>query len=94
MSGFAITSPFLRRFAFSALTLALVSGCSATAQTPAQTNTMSNNVTVQAPLAQPPKAEQPLTLNQIMANPDWLGIFAQGAYWSDDSQSIYFISLF
>ncbi|WP_434928264.1 prolyl oligopeptidase family serine peptidase [Shewanella sp. HL-SH2] len=90
MSGFAITSPFIRRFAFSALTLALVSGCSTTAQAPAQINTLNNNVSVQVALEQPPKAEQPLTLNQIMANPDWMGIFAQDAYWSDDSQSVYY----
>ncbi|QDE32532.1 S9 family peptidase [Shewanella polaris] len=82
---------FMRNFAVSALSLAMISGCAATAKhddtmviaTPSAT-------TLTAPLAQPPKAQQPLTLNQIMANPDWMGIFAQGAYWSDDSQSVYF----
>ncbi|UJF21754.1 S9 family peptidase [Shewanella sp. OMA3-2] len=90
MSSFTITLPVIRRFTFSALTLALVSGCSATAQAPQTSATLTNNVSVKIPLAQPPKAEQALTLNQIMANPDWMGILAQDAYWSDDSQSVYF----
>ncbi|MCL1142255.1 S9 family peptidase [Shewanella gaetbuli] len=91
MTGFAITSPaIIRRFAFSAITLALLSGCSSTDHAVQPTETVTNESSVQVTLAQPPKAEQPLTLNQIMANPDWMGIFAQGAYWSDDSQAIYF----
>jgi len=79
---------FMRNFALSALSLAIMSGCAAT-----DINNTSVIVTPSAltvPLAQPPQAQQPLTLNQIMANPDWMGLFAQGAYWSDDSQSVYF----
>ncbi|MGP1832309.1 prolyl oligopeptidase family serine peptidase [Shewanella frigidimarina] len=82
---------FMRNFAVSALSLAMISGCAATAK---HDDTMviaaPSATTLTVPLAQPPKAQQPLTLNQIMANPDWMGIFAQGAYWSDDSQSVYF----
>ncbi|WP_144211203.1 S9 family peptidase [Shewanella donghaensis] len=80
----------LRNTALSALSLAIISGCSATADTsntPIVPNT-SSSYTV--PLATPPKAEQSLTLNQIMANPDWMGVLAKNAYWADDSQSIYF----
>ncbi|WP_350998989.1 prolyl oligopeptidase family serine peptidase [Shewanella sp. TB7-MNA-CIBAN-0143] len=82
---------FMRNFAVSALSLAMISGCSATAK-PDDTMviTTPSATTLTVPFAQPPKAQQPLTLNQIMANPDWMGIFAQGAYWSDDSQSVYF----
>ncbi|MFT6124347.1 MAG: hypothetical protein ACJAV0_000482, partial [Shewanella sp.] len=82
---------FMRNFAVSALSLAMISGCAATAK-PDDTMviTTPSATTLTVPFAQPPKAQQPLTLNQIMANPDWMGIFAQGAYWSDDSQSVYF----
>ena len=82
---------FMRNFAVSAISLAMISGCAATAK---NDDTMviakPTATSLMVPLAQPPKADQLLTLNQIMANPDWMGIFAQGAYWSDDSQSVYF----
>ena len=35
-------------------------------------------------------AQEAITLNQIMADPDWLGRAPQDAYWTDDSQSIYY----
>ncbi|MEM7764181.1 MAG: prolyl oligopeptidase family serine peptidase [Pseudomonadota bacterium] len=37
-------------------------------------------------------AEDPVapTLEQIMADPDWIGNAPEGAYWSDDSRSVYF----
>lgn len=77
----------LKTAALSAVTIAILSGCTATptSNTPA-TVAASAAVTLVAP----PKAEQPLTMKQIMANPDWMGIFAKGEYWSDDGQSIYF----
>ena len=31
-----------------------------------------------------------LTLEQIMADPDWIGLQPTSAYWSDDSQSVYY----
>ncbi|MDO6679212.1 S9 family peptidase [Shewanella sp. 4_MG-2023] len=80
----------LRNTALSALSLAIISGCSATAtsnNTPSISNAASSYT---VPLATPPQVEQPLTLNQIMANPDWMGVLAKNAYWGDDSQSIYF----
>ncbi|MGX9460758.1 prolyl oligopeptidase family serine peptidase [Shewanella sp. A14] len=81
---------FMRNFAVSALSLAIISGCAATAKHDDTMVIDTPTTTLTVPLAQPPKAKQPLTLNQVMANPDWMGILAQGAYWSDDSQSVYF----
>ncbi|HET7651122.1 MAG TPA: prolyl oligopeptidase family serine peptidase [Gammaproteobacteria bacterium] len=31
-----------------------------------------------------------VTLEQIMANPDWIGHVPEGAYWSDDGKTIYY----
>lgn len=76
----------LRHFALGLFSSVIIAGCSTTRldnQTAPQTNT---KVMLQAPL----DAQTPLTLKQIMANPDWMGILAKGAYWSDDSQSVYF----
>lgn len=75
-----------RGFGLSLLTLAMLGGCATSAQNNSAETTTSASVT----LAAPPSIGQPLTLKQIMANPDWMGIFAKGEYWSDDSQSIYF----
>ena len=33
---------------------------------------------------------QPMTMEQAMAHPDWLGRQPETAYWSADSQSIYY----
>ncbi|MBR9727696.1 prolyl oligopeptidase family serine peptidase [Shewanella intestini] len=79
----------VRNFAISALSLAVVTGCAATNNT-SSTTAKITAPSIQVPLAQPPKAQQKLTLNQIMANPDWMGVLAKGAYWADDNQSIYF----
>ncbi|MBB1268284.1 S9 family peptidase [Shewanella sp. SR44-3] len=79
---------FMRNFAFSALSVAIVSGCSLTDKSP-QAQVDANPV-ITAPLASPPIAANKLTLKQIMADPDWMGIASQGAYWSDDGQSVYF----
>lgn len=35
-------------------------------------------------------AHAPLTLEQIMADPDWLGRPAEGAYWADNNSQLYF----
>jgi dipeptidyl aminopeptidase/acylaminoacyl peptidase len=81
---------FIRNITLSTLSIAMVSSCSLTA-TPEQSQVI-DSVTppILVPLASPPQVSTQLTLNQIMANPDWMGIAAQGAYWSDDSQSVYF----
>lgn len=79
----------MKNFALRVLSIAVVSGCSLTSPQDNQV-TASVNAPITAPLASPPVAANKLTLNQIMANPDWMGIPAQGAYWSDDSQSVYF----
>lgn len=34
---------------------------------------------------------QSITLEQIMADPDWIGREPQQSYWADDSRSVYFI---
>ncbi len=33
---------------------------------------------------------QNLTLEQIMADPDWLGNQPEGAYWGPDNRTVYF----
>ncbi|GGB47170.1 prolyl oligopeptidase family serine peptidase [Shewanella inventionis] len=89
---------FLRHFTISAVSLAMLGGCATTTNstspvTPSissSATSISSPANISVPLVTPPRAEKPLTLNQIMANPDWMGILAQGAYWSDDSQSVYF----
>ena len=78
----------IKHLAVSALSLALLSACSST-QAPA-TPTLSEKAAINVQLVAPPQAEQPLTLQQIMADPDWMGIRAQGAYFADDGQSIYY----
>ncbi|WP_394130386.1 prolyl oligopeptidase family serine peptidase [Shewanella maritima] len=79
----------MRHFAISALSLAVITGCNSTPSSTISTAVKQDNA-IQVPLAQPPQAETALTLNQIMANPDWMGIFAKGQYWADDSKSIYY----
>ena len=77
----------IRHIGLSALTVAILAGCSSTATTTAP---KSAPATPLVALSAPPQVDKALTLNQIMANPDWMGLQAKGAYWSDDSQSIYF----
>lgn len=79
----------IRHIGLSALTVAILAGCSSTTttDTPVVEKNLSTNVVA---LSAPPQVDQALTLNQIMANPDWMGLQAKGAYWSDDGQSIYF----
>ncbi|MCG9697516.1 prolyl oligopeptidase family serine peptidase [Shewanella sp. Isolate11] len=79
-------SRVIRGVGLSLLTITILGGCAVTPQPQAE----QSNQAVSVPLATPPSVDQALTLNQIMANPDWMGIFAKGEYWSDDSQSIYF----
>lgn len=79
----------IRHSGLSVLAIAILSGCAATSndQTATEQLTPLQN---QVLLATPPKVNEALTLKQIMANPDWMGVLAKGAYWGDDSQSIYF----
>ncbi|QFU24416.1 prolyl oligopeptidase family serine peptidase [Shewanella eurypsychrophilus] len=79
----------LRNSGLSIVALAVLAGCSATGNQ-TQVTPQVNRASSQVVLATPPQVNQGLTLNQIMANPDWMGLLAKGAYWSDDSQSIYF----
>ncbi len=50
---------------------------------------LSASCAAQTPAA-PPVAEQLLTLEQIMADPDWIGNAPEAPYWADDGQSIYY----
>ncbi|QYJ98216.1 prolyl oligopeptidase family serine peptidase [Shewanella alkalitolerans] len=79
-----------RGFGLSILTLTILGGCAATPSSDTQQTQVTTQASTQVALATPPSVEQPLTLKQIMANPDWMGILAKGEYWSDDSQSVYF----
>ncbi|MGL4711351.1 MAG: S9 family peptidase, partial [Shewanella sp.] len=78
----------MRNLGLSTLAVAVLVGCAATSTETAAP--ASSPQAFQVPLAQRPQVSQPLTLNQIMANPDWMGVFAKEAYWSDDSQSVLF----
>jgi dipeptidyl aminopeptidase/acylaminoacyl peptidase len=40
--------------------------------------------------AQAQKTDNPITMEQIMAHPDWRGPSPYGQYWSDDSKGIYY----
>ncbi|WP_076415729.1 prolyl oligopeptidase family serine peptidase [Shewanella sp. UCD-KL12] len=79
----------LRNSGLSVLAIAILSGCAVT-DSNNQTDSLANNLAASPVLATPPKVNEQLTLKQIMANPDWMGLQAKGAYWSDDSQSVYF----
>ncbi|MBE7214022.1 prolyl oligopeptidase family serine peptidase [Shewanella benthica] len=81
----------LRNSALSVLTIAILSGCAVSdSHSNIQSLAQVNQALVSPALATPPKVDELLTLNQIMADPDWMGLLAKGAYWSDDSQSVYF----
>src|SRR5689334_22992352 len=43
-----------------------------------------------ATAADAPKAAPAVTLEQIMANADWIGHAPENAYWNYDSKSIYY----
>lgn len=47
-------------------------------------------VTAMPSSAQEAPGIQQITLDKIMADPEWLGRPAEGAYWADDSQSIFY----
>ncbi|NMH65325.1 S9 family peptidase [Shewanella salipaludis] len=79
----------MRNTGLSAIALLVLTACSATPSTQATTHV--KHVQSATPLlATPPQVSAQLTLEQIMANPDWMGILAKDAYWSDDSRSVYF----
>ncbi|MBY5922439.1 prolyl oligopeptidase family serine peptidase [Ferrimonas balearica] len=66
----------------------LISLLSACASEPEATLTQ----TPQSPisLTAPVLPGQPLTLKQVMADPDWIGNAPKGAYWGDDSQRVFY----
>lgn len=80
----------IRHSGLSVLAIAILSGCIATPSDQAVSKQISQSQSLVL-LATPPKVNDALSLKQIMANPDWMGILAKGAYWGDDSQSIYFV---
>src|SRR5579871_3991017 len=43
-----------------------------------------------AAFAIPAAAQTPLTLERIMADPDWIGAPVQNPYWSADGRAVYF----
>src|SRR5699024_5749332 len=38
----------------------------------------------------PSSATAPLTMTQIMANPDWISIAPENPYWSADGKTVYY----
>ncbi|ABM01217.1 prolyl oligopeptidase family serine peptidase [Shewanella amazonensis] len=83
-------NPVYRHFAVSALALAILSGCAATEHAATAPSAANQTPVSQVELATPPVASEHLTMKQIMANPDWMGIFARNPYWSDDAGSVLF----
>ncbi|KFZ37517.1 peptidase S9 [Shewanella mangrovi] len=81
---------YLRQLGLSAIALAVLSGCATTSAEQAATSSSVAAVVNTPALVAPPAAEQPLTLKQIMADPDWMGLAPEGAYWSDNGQSVLF----
>lgn len=79
----------MRNSGLSLIAIAILGGC-ASSENHSTAQRQASHTNIQVQLATPPKVGVNLTLNQIMANPDWMGIMAKGAYWGDDSQSIYF----
>ncbi|KXI30792.1 S9 family peptidase [Paraglaciecola hydrolytica] len=55
-----------------------------------QTNNQSTLATQTIQSSQVFVAEQGLTIEQIMADPDWIGNAPEQAYWSDDSQQVFY----
>ena len=39
----------------------------------------------------PALAQEPVTLERIMADPDWIGNKPENAYWDDSSQAVYYV---
>lgn len=78
-----------RNLVLGTLSLAILSACATTAPKIPETNTAANQTT-KVDLVALPKVGNKLTLKQIMANPDWMGILAKRAYWADDGRSVFF----
>ncbi len=78
-----------RNIALGTLSLAILSACATTTPTIPQAG-VTISQTAKVDLVAPPKAGERLTLKQIMANPDWMGVLAKKAYWADDSGSVFF----
>lgn len=78
-----------RQTGLSVLALSVIAGCTST---PTNESTSAISVPAVQPISlpTPPVASTELTLKQIMANPDWMGILARNAYWNDDGKSVYF----
>ena len=57
----------------------LGAACSLTVSLPARSQDAVADVSAEA-----------ITLDQIMADPDWLGRAPEGGYWAEDSQSVYY----
>ena len=78
-----------RNLALGTLSLAILSACATTVPTTPNAS-VNVNQTAAVDLVAPPQVGEKLTLKQIMANPDWMGILAKRAYWADDGGSIFF----
>ncbi|WP_299492135.1 prolyl oligopeptidase family serine peptidase [uncultured Shewanella sp.] len=79
----------LRQTGLSLLSLSVLASCTSVSSNDPIT-TLPTTELAPVVLVSPPQAATPLTLKQIMANPDWMGILAKNAYWNDDGQSVYF----
>ncbi|MCC2615764.1 prolyl oligopeptidase family serine peptidase [Aestuariibacter halophilus] len=83
---------FAKRFSL-AVVCASLSACAAT-QNSVETQSSSNVAVVATAVidasASMPDPDKPLTLTQIMADPDWIGREPEDAYWGSDSTTVYY----
>ncbi|MCL1126159.1 S9 family peptidase [Shewanella surugensis] len=79
----------LRQTGLSVLALSVLASC-ASIPSSEQTSTLTPPAVKPVLFPMPLVVSTALTLKQIMANPDWMGILARNAYWNDDGQSVYF----
>lgn len=80
------------RFLFVSLLTASLMACAATSQSPSPSVEYQPAVTVQVVKGSPATtpADGVITLEQIMADPDWLGRQPEQAYWADNSDAVYY----
>ena len=68
-----------------------VASCASTSpQNTTATNTQKNTATLQADSLASAQGTAELTMEQIMANPDWMGRFPEQAFWSMDGKDVLF----
>ncbi|MBY6107944.1 prolyl oligopeptidase family serine peptidase [Ferrimonas balearica] len=76
----------MKRWMVACSLVSLLSACASNPEAPLADTQASPQLSLAAPVL----PGQPLTLKQVMADPDWIGNAPMGAYWNDDSQSVFY----